>query len=197
MSDDLLDAAREIERLADKATPRPWGYDLNGTIARVEDAEWEETVCRIPGSNSEMDHDDAAYIVAACNHAPALARALVEQAERIKELESDLSEFGRHSPGCSAEHGDQYRCRCGWRERSAALAPTLQPFERGGLTVAVDDEGSSTPRTYDQGVRDAIGLIERAKKTGNGIYLDQAAAALSALLPAKEANGELGASDKR
>lgn len=40
---------------------------------------------------------------------------------RGDEALADLREFGRHSAGCSAECGGQYRCRCGWREVAARL----------------------------------------------------------------------------
>ena len=33
-----------------------------------------------------------------------------------------LVEYGRHNEGCSAAHGDQYRCRCGWRDVEAEVA---------------------------------------------------------------------------
>ena len=33
-----------------------------------------------------------------------------------KELKELLTEYGRHSPGCSREFGKKYRCRCGWSE---------------------------------------------------------------------------------
>jgi hypothetical protein len=35
------------------------------------------------------------------------------EVERLRAL---LYEYGRHQEGCSAAHGDKYRCRCGWRE---------------------------------------------------------------------------------
>jgi hypothetical protein len=38
---------------------------------------------------------------------------LVAESRRMRGL---LLEYGRHNEGCSAAHGDQYRCRCGWRE---------------------------------------------------------------------------------
>jgi len=42
--------------------------------------------------------------------------------KRIKELEAILIEYGRHSPGCSAQYDKKYPCRCGWdRERKIAL----------------------------------------------------------------------------
>lgn len=46
-----------------------------------------------------------------------------EQAERMKELEELLVEYGRHQPGCSAQYDDKkYPCRCGWdRERVILL----------------------------------------------------------------------------
>jgi hypothetical protein len=39
-----------------------------------------------------------------------------EYREEIARLRQLLVEYGRHTEGCSAAHGDQYRCRCGWRD---------------------------------------------------------------------------------
>lgn len=39
-----------------------------------------------------------------------------DQEEEIKRLRQIIQEYARHNEGCSAAHGDQYRCRCGWRE---------------------------------------------------------------------------------
>ena len=36
-----------------------------------------------------------------------------------KELKELLTEYGRHSPGCSQEFGSKYHCRCGWSEVEA------------------------------------------------------------------------------
>lgn len=101
MSDGLLDAAREIERLSEKATPRPWHHNAtprNGARAiwntRGDESEVDDglmiCVCPIGTSSPPKETVDAnmRFIVAACNHAPALARALVEQDKRIKELEA-------------------------------------------------------------------------------------------------------------
>ena len=33
-----------------------------------------------------------------------------------KELKELLTEYGRHSPGCSQEFSSKYHCRCGWSE---------------------------------------------------------------------------------
>ena len=40
---------------------------------------------------------------------------------RRANLFDDMKEYVRHSEGCSAAHGDQYRCRCGYRELAALL----------------------------------------------------------------------------
>ncbi len=48
----------------------------------------------------------------------AAIKALRSEVERQKE---DLLEFGRHTAGCSAALGEQYRCRCGWREYEKTL----------------------------------------------------------------------------
>ena len=37
----------------------------------------------------------------------------VAETARLRQL---IREYARHTEGCSAAHGDQYRCRCGWRE---------------------------------------------------------------------------------
>lgn len=46
------------------------------------------------------------------------ARALLDEVRRLRQL---LTEYGRHTEGCSAAHGDQYRCRCGWRDVEAGF----------------------------------------------------------------------------
>ena len=40
---------------------------------------------------------------------------------RLRKQVDGLREYAQHSPGCSAEHGDRYRCRCGFREFQAEL----------------------------------------------------------------------------
>jgi hypothetical protein len=35
-----------------------------------------------------------------------------------------LVEYGRHNEGCSAQWGDRYRWRCGWREEGAEFRPS-------------------------------------------------------------------------
>ena len=44
------------------------------------------------------------------------ARHDKEREEEIERLRQIIREYARHNEGCSAAHGDQYRCRCGWRE---------------------------------------------------------------------------------
>jgi len=44
--------------------------------------------------------------------------SLVAEVQRLRDL---LTTYGRHQEGCNAAHGDQYRCRCGWREVEASL----------------------------------------------------------------------------
>ena len=36
--------------------------------------------------------------------------------DAMEAAEQLLATYGRHNEGCSAEQGDQYICRCGWRE---------------------------------------------------------------------------------
>ena len=50
-------------------------------------------------------------------------RTLGETCDRLdaseasrKELKELLTEYGRHSPGCSQEFSSKYHCRCGWSE---------------------------------------------------------------------------------
>jgi hypothetical protein len=42
-----------------------------------------------------------------------------------RELLELLHEYGRHGPGCSAEYGIHYRCRCGWRKVLENLPATV------------------------------------------------------------------------
>lgn len=48
-------------------------------------------------------------------------RELVRQALDDSGAIPLLREYGRHSEGCSAACGPQYRCRCGWSEVEASL----------------------------------------------------------------------------
>ena len=48
-------------------------------------------------------------------YATGLEVALKERDAEIKRLRQLIIEYARHAEGCSAAHGDQYRCRCGWR----------------------------------------------------------------------------------
>jgi hypothetical protein len=43
---------------------------------------------------------------------------LVAEVRRLRQL---IIEYARHTEGCSAAHGDQYRCRCGWRDVEAGF----------------------------------------------------------------------------
>lgn len=74
-------------------TPLPWGYDLNHTIGRHENGEWEESVVQLPvGTHKRrptaQEKADCLFIVRACNNherlvdALKLAREAVTQAVR-------------------------------------------------------------------------------------------------------------------
>lgn len=53
------------------------------------------------------------------NQPPHLARLdkeavvdrLMEENEKLKQI---IAEYSRHNPGCSAQFGKKYRCKCGW-----------------------------------------------------------------------------------
>jgi uncharacterized protein YjiS (DUF1127 family) len=54
------------------------------------------------------------------SYARALAR-IAEQERTIADLRQMLTAYAQHNDGCSARHGAEYRCRCGWREEAARL----------------------------------------------------------------------------
>lgn len=47
-------------------------------------------------------------------------RETADALQRLREQVRTLKEYARHDEGCSAALGDQYRCRCGYREIAAA-----------------------------------------------------------------------------
>lgn len=52
------------------------------------------------------------------------------------ELQELLREYGDHTEGCSGKFGDNYRCRCGWRQNKPDYAPARDPSDYqacGGL----------------------------------------------------------------
>ena len=51
------------------------------------------------------------------------ATAALDEIDLLRDL---LYEYGRHAEGCSAEFGDTYRCRCGWRTYVHHAQPTTQ-----------------------------------------------------------------------
>jgi hypothetical protein len=87
----------ELIALAAKATPGPWiskeeYYESSGASFASIGAEEPRTriASLIPGTahiRKETVFDNAAYIVAACNLAPALAAEVVELRERNKQLD--------------------------------------------------------------------------------------------------------------
>ncbi len=87
-------AARVLE-LDAKATPGPWDYDLNHTVAVVEpDREWGESICRIFGVASNHKHD-AKVIAHYRTAAPALAHAVLALHAEKAALEARLTESER------------------------------------------------------------------------------------------------------
>jgi hypothetical protein len=69
--------------------------------------------------------DDTAYI-AKVTEAAKRAQVVLGggESDGVKDLERALESYGRHNEGCSAAHGPQYDCRCGWREAAANLGVT-------------------------------------------------------------------------
>lgn len=51
-----------------------------------------------------------------------------DEAIRLREL---LREYGNHHEGCDGKFGEEYRCRCRWREESAFLALTAEQNREG------------------------------------------------------------------
>lgn len=49
-------------------------------------------------------------------------RLAADEIERLTADRDALREYAKHSEGCSAVFGDQYRCRCGFRDIAAIAA---------------------------------------------------------------------------
>lgn len=52
---DISSTLAEIRERRSKISETPWGYDLNGYVARIDDDEWGLTVAKVLGSNYEKN----------------------------------------------------------------------------------------------------------------------------------------------
>jgi hypothetical protein len=122
-----LQLAKELLEAAEKATPRPWEHDHAAIPwkarqrspfidqgATISSGAGKESVV-VGGCQDEQGgavgvllNEDAAYIVTACNNAPAIARALVASEELIGRLVKGLEPFARQAKDidgkCEAGH---------------------------------------------------------------------------------------------
>lgn len=79
-------SAPDFKTLTESVTPGPWGYDLNHTVGRHEEGEWEESVCQLPVGTHQrrptaQEKADMLFI-ARCN--PAVMRVVWEALENAR-----------------------------------------------------------------------------------------------------------------
>ena len=166
---DELDAAREA------ATPGPWFFNSYSAVmssprlGEYNDAESlipedapdeaydglpEFVVARVPVAGGDtatrQGATDAALIVAAVNHLPALVSALRAVADLADELEAEAR---RHDDAEPVTTQDLHRmilaakhCRAHARDLRAALAPLAAPNTGDETTPSPTTEKASTPR---------------------------------------------------
>jgi hypothetical protein len=85
---------------------------------------------------------ERAYVMEAARWDSIICRGLIEDTlpalvAEVDVLRQLLRDYGRHNEGCSAAHGPQYRCRCGWREVAPGLgADDAGPAERASTVQA-------------------------------------------------------------
>lgn len=104
-----------------KATGGPWTVCYRNVGKSEESADYDDWFlgCDIEGPESAQRGQfvrsaDARFIAHAREDVPRLLAY-------VRRLREALTEYGRHNEGCSAMHGQEYRCRCGWRKESAEL----------------------------------------------------------------------------
>lgn len=78
----------EITARLNAATPGPWDFDLNHTIARYEQGEWEESIVQMPWKIQPQDERNAEFII----HAPSDIAALLELVREWQEIARRLAD---------------------------------------------------------------------------------------------------------
>ncbi len=87
-----------IRERAEKATPGPWGYDLNHTVAQFSrHRDWDESVLQLPwGARGRKPTDrekaNAEFAASARTDIPELCDSHTAQAQRIAELRDAASD---------------------------------------------------------------------------------------------------------
>lgn len=93
--------AREVLSAAEKATPRPWEKRQGDKYAQhVAIIQQQGQSDPLPCVAASYKHDDAAFIVTACNAAEALARAVQESGWKIEELEHEIANLNDERTPC-------------------------------------------------------------------------------------------------
>ena len=144
------DELRKLIALGEKATARPWGrgnfFDL-AIMQTDKDSDgygvafcypWGEPTDRLPANAIQKRERDCAYITAAANLAPAIARELIEAREEIQRLRVALESLRITShtecEDCwySCPKSDDYcgtddreHCACGMDKQNAIIDAAL------------------------------------------------------------------------
>lgn len=104
----------ELRRLASEATPGPWQHRGHWVFPAPGDESGFVAMC----GDDARGHDDAAYIVAACNAVPALLDELEAQDAQLAEAQATLERVCRKC--CNREFADDCMV-CGVRDTRLVL----------------------------------------------------------------------------